>query len=75
VRVVSGIFQHKLAIYQGMNSKSRVEVLMAVLGGQQRVRCDRAYLAQLSSRSSKYASGPSLLSSQARASGTNSGLK
>jgi len=37
VRVVTGPFAGQLALYAGMKPRERVEVLLALLGGQQRV--------------------------------------
>ena len=37
VRIVHGVLARKLAIYSGMKSSERVEILLAMLGAQQRV--------------------------------------
>ena len=37
VRIVHGALAGKLAIYSGMKSSERVEILLAMLGAQQRV--------------------------------------
>jgi transcriptional antiterminator RfaH len=37
VRVVRGPFAHHVGLYHGMKPRERVEVLLAILGGQQRV--------------------------------------
>jgi transcriptional antiterminator RfaH len=41
VRIVHGPFADHLAIYSGMKSRERVEVLLALLGSVQRVELDR----------------------------------
>jgi transcriptional antiterminator RfaH len=42
VRVLGGPFQGQLGLYAGMRPHARVEVLLALLGGQQRVTLPRA---------------------------------
>jgi transcriptional antiterminator RfaH len=42
VRIVRGVFQGHLGLYEGMRPHERVEVLLALLGGQQRVTLPRA---------------------------------
>jgi transcriptional antiterminator RfaH len=42
VRVLGGPFQGKLGLYAGMKPHERVEVLLALLGGQQRVTLPRS---------------------------------
>ena len=37
VRILRGPFEGKLAIYAGMKPRARVEVLLSLLGSQQRV--------------------------------------
>jgi transcription termination/antitermination protein NusG len=37
VRILRGPFRERLAIYDGMKPRERIEVLLAILGGQQRV--------------------------------------
>lgn len=37
IRITAGPFEHRLAIYDGMKSRERVEVLLAMLGRVQRV--------------------------------------
>src|SRR5262245_31460828 len=41
VRVLAGPFQGQLALYAGMKPRERVEVLLQLLGGQQRVTLAR----------------------------------
>jgi hypothetical protein len=41
VRVLGGPFQGQLGLYAGMRPHARVEVLLALLGGQQRVTLPR----------------------------------
>ncbi len=41
VRILSGPFQGRLAIYSGMSGPARVAVLLAILGAQQRVTLAR----------------------------------
>jgi transcriptional antiterminator RfaH len=47
VRVIGGAFTGSLALYQGMRPHQRVEVLLAMLGGQQRVSLPRSDIAAL----------------------------
>jgi transcription antitermination factor NusG len=42
VKILGGPFRGHLAVYAGMKSRQRVEVLLALLGGQQRVILPRA---------------------------------
>ena len=42
VKVLGGPFRGQLALYAGMKSRQRIEVLLALLGGQQRVILPRA---------------------------------
>jgi transcription antitermination factor NusG len=41
VRILAGPFRDQLGLYAGMRSRERVEVLLALLGGQQRVTLPR----------------------------------
>jgi transcription antitermination factor NusG len=49
VRVLGGPFQGKLGLYAGMKPHARVEVLLALLGGQQRVTLPRGSIEALAS--------------------------
>jgi transcription antitermination factor NusG len=42
MRVLGGPFQGQLGLYAGMKPHERVEVLLALLGGQQRVTLPRS---------------------------------
>jgi hypothetical protein len=41
VKVLTGPFESQLALYAGMKPHQRVEVLLTLLGGQQRVSLSR----------------------------------
>jgi transcriptional antiterminator RfaH len=42
VRILAGPFRDQLALYAGMKSRERVEILLALLGGQARVTLSKS---------------------------------